>query len=219
MERIKKDKFVCALVAILIVLIVLLIISIMMGPKYDQELLDELNKNYELIKSDTSYMGNNIVGSSLLDNTISNEINKRNPTHMTVKISSHTYKVIGKIKIDKLGIEYPIISETTDEYLKLAPTKVCGPVINSVGNLCIAGHNYLNGRLFSRLNELKKGDKVLLTDNNNKTLEYTVYDKFKAKQDDLSALNQDTNFETELTLITCTNNVEDRLIVKCRVME
>ena len=54
MEKIKKDKFVCALVAILIVLIVLLIISIMIGPKYDQELLDELNKNNELMKSDTS---------------------------------------------------------------------------------------------------------------------------------------------------------------------
>ena len=97
MEKIKKDKFVCALVAILIVLIVLLIISIMIGPKYDQELLDELNKNYELMKSDTSYMVNSVAESSNLDNTISNEVKKRNPTHMTVKTLSHTYKVIGKI--------------------------------------------------------------------------------------------------------------------------
>ena len=28
-----------------------------------------------------------------------------------------------------------------------------------------------------------------------------------------------SKLETEVTLITCTNNVEDRLIVKCRVME
>ena len=43
--------------------------------------------------------------------------------------------------IPKLSIKYPVINETTEEYLKIAPTKLFGPNANEVGNLCIIGHN------------------------------------------------------------------------------
>ena len=55
------------------------------------------------------------------------------------------------IEIPKIGIYYPIISEATDELLKISPCRIAGPMPNEDGNLCIAGHNYDNYKFFSKL--------------------------------------------------------------------
>ena len=116
----------------------------------------------------------------------------------------------------KLNINYPVIYETTDEYLKVAPTKLFGPEANEVGNFCIVGHNYKNKQFFSRLSELEKDDKVYLMSNQGKKLTYYVYDKYEVNEKDLSCTSQDTNGNIELTLITCTTKKKNRLVVKCR---
>ena len=68
--------------------------------------------------------------------------------------------IIGIIEIPKLNIRYPILSETTDEFLKIAPCKFYGPEINEFGNFCIAGHNFDNGDFFSNLYLLEKNDVI-----------------------------------------------------------
>lgn len=51
---------------------------------------------------------------------------------------------------------------------------------------------------------------------NRNTLTYKVYDIFEIKQNDFSCLNQNTNGNIELTLITCIKYQKSkRLIVKC----
>ena len=62
--------------------------------------------------------------------------------------------VIGIIKINKIDLNYPILSQTNDDLLKLSVCRFAGPMPNEVGNLCIVGHNYIDTRFFSRLNEL-----------------------------------------------------------------
>jgi sortase (surface protein transpeptidase) len=47
---------------------------------------------------------------------------------------------------------------------------------------------------------------------------YTVYNKYIIDEYDLSCLSQDTDGNTELTLITCDNDNTKRLIVKCRAV-
>lgn len=64
--------------------------------------------------------------------------------------------VIGIIKINKIDLNYPILSQTNDDLLKLSVCRFAGPMPNEVGNLCIVGHNYIDTRFFSRLNELYK---------------------------------------------------------------
>ena len=64
--------------------------------------------------------------------------------------------VIGIIKINKIDLNYPILSETNDDLLKLSVCRFAGPMPNEIGNLCIVGHNYIDTRFFSRLNELYK---------------------------------------------------------------
>ena len=83
------------------------------------------------------------------------------------------------------------------------------------GNLCIAAHNYKNSTFFSDISKLKNGDVITITDINNNSLKYEVYNVYTANQNDLSCISQDTNNLRLLTLITCDKlNDSFRTIVK-----
>ena len=75
--------------------------------------------------------------------------------------SSPDYFVIGIIKIDKLKLDYPILSEVSDELLKIAPCRFAGPLPNNIGNLCIAGHNYIDNTFFARISSLEYGEGIV----------------------------------------------------------
>lgn len=122
------------------------------------------------------------------------------------------YKTVGKITIPKLNIEKYILEETSEQSLKAAVTKVCGPNANQEGNFCISGHNYV--QTFGRLKELEIGDKIIITDTYNREVTYQVYKTYKVDPTDTSCLEQETNGEREITLITCTLGAIKRNIIK-----
>ena len=66
------------------------------------------------------------------------------------------------------------------------------------------------------LNTLKNGDTLTLTDNQNGTISYKIYHKYKAKANQTYGLSQRTNGKREVTLITCCNYSNERLIIKAR---
>lgn len=72
--------------------------------------------------------------------------------------------ILGIIEIDKINLRYPILENTTDSFLAIAPCKFYGNKINSYGNFCIAGHNYDNGQFFSNLKLLDYGDIIRIYD-------------------------------------------------------
>ena len=124
--------------------------------------------------------------------------------------------VIGMIRIEKINLNYPILSECTPELLKVSLCRFAGPMPNEIGNLCIAGHNFVDYRFFSRLNELKNGDKIKIYDLTGKEIVYTVFDKFEIVPSDLSATNQNTGNEKIVTLLTCNNVNGKRLVIKAK---
>lgn len=126
------------------------------------------------------------------------------------------YTVEATIRIARLGIEYPVISQTSEELLKISINKYWGPAPNEIGNYCIVGHNYKSKKMFGRLSEAVSGDIVELEDLNGKTVKYSVYDKYVVEPDDTSCTSQLTNGRREVTLITCTNYGTQRLVVKAR---
>ena len=130
------------------------------------------------------------------------------------------YRIDSILNIPSLDIKYPVISESTNELLKISLNKFWGGEPNAVGNYCIVGHNY-DGKdiFFGKLHKLQNGDSVQLTDKTGKTLEYKVYDKFIVQPTDVACTSQLTNGRTEATLITCADGGRTRLIVKCRVIE
>lgn len=127
------------------------------------------------------------------------------------------YYTIGRITIQKIGVDYPIFSETTTELLKKSPCKFWGADPNQVGNFCIVGHNYRNNLFFSKVPTLENGDIIEITDLSNNTVQYAVYDKHEVDENDTSDTDQETNGRREITVITCTNNNKTRrIVVKAR---
>lgn len=122
--------------------------------------------------------------------------------------------VIGVIKIEKLNLYYPILSYTSKENLKVAPCKFYGPRPNEIGNLCIAGHNYVDNKLFSKIHTLDKDDCIKISDITGNTTSYYVYSIYEVFDSDLSCISQDTDNKKEITLITCNNVNGTRVIVK-----
>ena len=117
-------KLICFLVASIILVAIILLVKIKMTLKYNPVVYNEIYTEYEAI-----------FGNSENDN-LQNDINIVNQNND--KISNINYNelatknVIGQIIIHKIDIKYPIIKETTKEYLEVAPTKYCGPDVNKV---------------------------------------------------------------------------------------
>ena len=130
--------------------------------------------------------------------------------------SGATYTTEAVLNIPSLGINYPVLSDTSEELVKISLNKFWGPSPNTVGNYCIVGHNYKNKKMFGKLADIKNGDIVELTDNSGKTIKYAVYNKYVVNPEDVACTSQLTNGNKEVTLITCTNYGKQRLVVKAR---
>lgn len=157
-------------------------------------------------------LASNLINSFNIDSLYSN-----NKDYTIVKLNnSNEANIIGIIKIDKINIEYPIFSKTTDELLKISPCKFFGSEPNKVGNLCIAGHNFNDERFFSKLSSLKIGDVIEIYAPANVCVYYEVYDMYEIEKNDMNCTSQETNGKKEITLITCNNINKKRLIVKAQ---
>ena len=130
--------------------------------------------------------------------------------------SGQRYYVLATINIPSIDVTYPVLNETTDELLKISPTKFWGADPNEVGNFCIVGHNYRSSKFFSKVPKLEEGDVIEITDLSGRMLTYEVYDKYVVDPTDVSCTTQRTNGMKEITLITCTDDSQKRVIIKAR---
>jgi sortase A len=157
---------------------------------------------------------NEIFSKKLLNNFNLESLYFNSQEYTSNDISNNNSFVIGNIQIPKININYPILSNSNDELLKIAPCRFYGPSPNQNGNLCIAAHNYNDDRFFSNLHKLSIGDLINILDINNNIFSYQVYDKFEILKTDTSCTSQNTDNKRELTLVTCNNFNGNRLIVK-----
>ena len=131
--------------------------------------------------------------------------------------SGETYTTDSILTIPCIDITYPVLSETSEELLKISLNKYWGNGPNKVGNYCIVGHNYANGKLFGKLSQMEIGDIAILEDMETGTkVTYEAYDKYVVDPTDVSCTSQLTNGKREMTLITCKEYGTKRLIIKCR---
>lgn len=130
--------------------------------------------------------------------------------------NGETYYISAILNIPSLEINYPVLSESSDELLKISLNKFWGPEANEVGNYVIVGHNYKNKTFFGKLPGIEEGAIVELTDLKGITVQYEVYDKYIVDPTDVECTSQRTNGKRELTLITCTSTGKQRHVIKCR---
>lgn len=202
-----EKRLILVLLIIIVIFSCLLIFKINAEPKFNPEIYERVYSEYENLINNENNVG---------DSNEENDGIGRNVVYKYVNASNNMYTVDGEISIPKIKIVYPIVRETSEEYLKVAPTKFAGPNMNSIGNYCIAGHNYKNSQFFSQLSQLNINDQVYLTSKSGRKVTYVVYAKYEVNENDLSCTSQDTGGKIETTLVTCTQKKENRLIVKCR---
>ena len=124
-------KTIYFLVALIIFFAIILLIKIIATPNYSTKVYADIYNEYEDIfgeNSDTNKI-DGIIIQNIEDNIITNKNNAITTTEGTNVEHSN---VIGQIIIPKIDIKYPVIKETTTEYLNIAPTKYCGPEVNEI---------------------------------------------------------------------------------------
>ena len=124
------------------------------------------------------------------------------------------FKVAAKLIIPTIELETNILEEYTEEGMDICASKFWGPEPNEIGNFCIVGHNYNKENMFNKLINLKMGDEIYLIDNKNGKITYTIFDIYKVKPQNTSPLDQNTDGKRIITLITCVNYSNTRLIVQ-----
>lgn len=218
-----KTKILCVklskylIILILIIVIQLIFIVIGLNKLKEENSFEEIKKEIEInennIEKDSQVLERNNVGmyTQKEEETIT-EDQLEEYKNMPKEIKG--YKVIGKLEIPKINLDTYILSETSTKTLKVSVTKLYGPEVNKIGNLCIAGHNYKNMKMFGGIKKLEIDDEIQLTDTFDRKITYKVYKTYKTSPKDVSCLNQDTGGEREITLITCTAGAIQRVIVK-----
>lgn len=211
--KIKKSIYIIKNVRVKIIILIMILFTLILFfsiyKNKESEFVVEVStintKNIDKIQSvETVALGEENI------NNLKETIHLKQYENMPEKLAG--YKVIGKIEIEKIGLEKYILEETNEKTLKKSVTKICGPEINKEGNFCIAGHNYQS--IFGKLSRLEIEDIIKLTDTYDRTVEYKIYDIQKVKPNDTECLSQETKGEREVTLVTCTLGAVNRIIVK-----
>ena len=126
------------------------------------------------------------------------------------------FPVTAKLIIPKIDVETYVLADFTEEGLEKCVSKFWGPEPNEIGNFCIAGHNYLKPNMFKGLKRLEIGNEFYLIDNKNGKIAYTIYDIYQVDENNMVPIDQETNGKRIVTLITCVNYTDHRLIVQAR---
>ncbi len=207
---------------VILVIVIIAIVGLLFFLGYDYY------QNY-MITQDTgefvdNFEGDKVDGQSDIDdsNTVANDNEnpldqiKDDKTNTSSKRAKRTYKgfgVLGTMEIPATNFKYPVLEKVTKKSIETAVAFLYGSGLNQPGNSVIIGHNYRNGLFFSNNKKLKIGDKIYITDNDGKKLEYTIYNKFEATPEDTSFYQRDTGGKPEVTLSTCTDDSKARIII------
>lgn len=168
---------------------------------------------YNSVKNEN--LSKDLVSNYNIKTLYSNTNNDYTATKIISELTDEPF-VIGLIQIDSISLTYPILSTTSEELLTISPCRFYGPMPNEIGNLCIAGHNYVDNKQFGKLNSLKIDDIVKIFDLSGNFIEYIIYEKKQISADDLSCTNQNTDGKREITLITCNNIKGNRVCIKAK---
>lgn len=130
-----------------------------------------------------------------------------------IPVGNDENEIVGNIQIPVINLSYPFFSSLDNESLSIFPCRFHGDLPPTNSNLCIAGHNYDNGKFFSNLHLLKIDDLINI-DVNNVIYEYSVFKIYEVNELDLSPIYSFESDEMQLTLVTCNNLNKKRLIIK-----
>ncbi len=178
--------------SVILILIVGIVIYMINGI-YQENKIKKSEENAQTNLQITSLIAETEETNKIYSNNTTSEESKNSNTAKTIdeknnkKLVPEKYKgkdVIAKLKIEKLKIDTCVLKDYNKANLDLCVTKFYGAEPNEIGNLCIAGHNYITKNMFGYLKWLKIGDKLTITDNKHGEVEYKIYDSYRVEEND-----------------------------------
>ncbi|GAF63279.1 putative sortase [Bacillus sp. TS-2] len=117
------------------------------------------------------------------------------------------------LEIPDIDLNQMILPETTEETLNLGLTQIKPNQVPGEGNFTVAGHRgYRGDRFFRNLPDVPIGATVnLIVKNKTYTYEITSSEIIEPTQTDILL---DTDGKNEITLITCTVDGKQRIVLK-----
>jgi len=137
---------------------------------------------------------------------------------LEIKVIDPEKKLPFKISIPAIDVEWLVKEGTDRATLKQGPGHYTGSALPGENGTCvIAGHRTTYGAPFNRLDELKKGDEIILETAGNEKFTYIVTGQEAVIPTDLSVL-KNTDYPS-LVLSTCTPKFYStrRLIIYARM--
>ena len=121
------------------------------------------------------------------------------------------------VEIADLNIKAPVLEGTDQQTIAKAVGHFTGTGDFGSGNYCIAGHSStIYKEYFNKLKDIENGMTITLYDTGKNRYDYTVIDHFVVNPDETWVL--DDSGDDRITLITCTDDGSQRLVVtgKCK---
>lgn len=129
------------------------------------------------------------------------------------------YPIMGVLTIDSIGTAVPVIDRFTDELLTVSVCRYQGPAEPAeAGNIVISGHNYKSGAHFGKLKNVQIGDVVRLTSASQIEYSYEVVEMETVAATAIDAIENQLGTRA-LTLFTCNEKGDKRLIVRCKAID
>ena len=195
----KRKKRLFKIVFFLSVFLVCILSSYYIYEEYNRNESEQVSQQIlaDMQEDNTIKKTNDDVMIIMVDEDIPEEVvSESQNTYNTYTASDgQEYLAEARITIPSIGVDYPVLTETSDALLEISVNKYWGPAPNEIGNYCIAGHNYRNGKMFGRLSELVNGDIVELEDLTGRKLTYKVYYKYVVQPTDTSCTSQKAALE------------------------
>lgn len=132
-----------------------------------------------------------------------------NPNMDMPEVDVDGISCIGTLEIPRLDLNLCVTSTCSDENMKQLPCRYYGSIYKS--NMVIVAHNYWFH--FGRLNTLKSGDAVIFTDVSGNCFKYSVDAMDVVSPESVAEV---TNGKWPLTLVTCTLDSQNRVVVRCK---
>ena len=222
--ELKRKRKTYKVIFILCLVLIVILTGYYVLAEYDKSQKEQISREILNQMNDSTTVEDNFIVVALDEEPTDEEVpivelhtsTTTNTIDYEVTANGVSYQTEAILDYPKLGINYPVLSEESEDLLKVSLCKYWGPNPNKVGNYCIVGHNYLSGKMFGKLSSAAIGDEITLTDLNNNKVTYVVYNRYVVEPTDVSCTSQLTNGQREITLITCTNYGKQRLVVKAR---
>lgn len=197
----KSNRIIRIIILIVIIFLIYEIIEIM---NTDKDIMDEVKYN------------NVIEDNNIIENNVNIAVNNTEKRVSKKVINEYMgYKVVAQLEIKSINLDTYVL-ENDINALNKSPIHFWGVNANNIGNCCIAGHNFNKKNMFKNLYKVKIGDEIILSDNENGTVSYKVYDKDVVLPEETQCVSQYTKGKREITLVTCTNDSSHRIIIKAK---